>query len=1046
MSLTNVITKTTLQGTGSTTSFLIPFDIIEDASSEVKVYRRDETIPTAITETLLTEGAGSDYTLTGAVPPATPFPTTVEFNTAPLATYKILIIRELTVTQLVDFLETSEFPVETNETALDRMAALLQQMQEQLTRSPLLTKSTQNVQMDLPEPVSETFWGWNTGGTNLKYYTAEEVTALADPTILHTTDIKTVTNKTMDGGSNTLTGLLGTNVVITPSGNQSSATAQAAIDELQTDIDTREVASNKGTASGYASLDGSAKVPIGQLPDSVVGSVQYQGTWNAATNMPTLSDGSGTKGQYYVVSVSGSTTIDGLSNWNAKDWIISNDTPVWEQVDNTESVVSVAGKTGVVTLDTDDVSEAANLYYTEARVDANTNVAANTAKVSAGGSIDTHSDVDVTTSSPTAGQALKFNGTSSKWEPFDDAPSGLNYILNPGGESGTGYVTVTAGISKSVNSSTPIRGSQSTRLTIASSAITSDTGDFEMKAIDLADTEGSQSLPISFLYKTSGVFATDDVQFVLRDKTNNVDIPISDVNETEGKIWDSSTVNKFVGKAELDPTSSSYALRMKVLVSPSADSIIDFDDVFFGPDVIVPGSIITEPQDFTPSFTNFILGNGTVDIANWHREGSFMLGSVNVTLGSTSSMGTGPELTLPGSELINSNFSGISETTVVGHGAILDTGAARFDLIAVVASTTNIVLRVLDTVTSHTRQASITSSVPFTWATGDEFDFSFKIPISGWSAGALQSTTETLFSTSKLRRSTDTALSIPTSILTPVDFDINSSTFDYDKYSLWRAGSGYNSGTGTWTVDPAFIAPFGGEYEFKVNLLFTNVAWTVGEIAQVQIFVNGTSLALLDRYEMVANSSPFVPLAGATTLLLIKGDVVTIRAQQTTGANLTLTGSNIFNFISIKRAADFSSFSVFNQTQTVEIQGAPFSFPAWAAGTWIDISNFDLLPGEWDVLVTSAHRIVGVTPGAASDLYTHIHTVAGNNAGSLIYGENAALTVYGNATFQNMTNVFKTKIVVTQTTTYYLKHKTDIVPTASSLRHMWYKVFARRIK
>jgi hypothetical protein len=48
----------------------------------------------------------------------------------------------------------------------------------------------------------------------------------------------------------------------------------------------------------------------------------------------------------------------------------------------TDAVLSVAGKTGAVTLDTSNVSEnAANKYYTEARVSANTSVAANTAKV-----------------------------------------------------------------------------------------------------------------------------------------------------------------------------------------------------------------------------------------------------------------------------------------------------------------------------------------------------------------------------------------------------------------------------------------------------------------------------------------------------------------------------------------------------------------------------------------------------------------------------------------------------------------------------------------
>tara|TARA_B110000879_G_scaffold67439_1_gene94430 strand:- start:1431 stop:2954 length:1524 start_codon:yes stop_codon:yes gene_type:complete len=44
------------------------------------------------------------------------------------------------------------------------------------------------------------------------------------------------------------------------------------------------------------------------------------------------------------------------------------------------SVTSVNGQTGVAVLDTADISEDTNLYYTEARVSANTDVAANTAK------------------------------------------------------------------------------------------------------------------------------------------------------------------------------------------------------------------------------------------------------------------------------------------------------------------------------------------------------------------------------------------------------------------------------------------------------------------------------------------------------------------------------------------------------------------------------------------------------------------------------------------------------------------------------------------
>lgn len=68
------------------------------------------------------------------------------------------------------------------------------------------------------------------------------------------------------------------------------------------------------------------------LSASAIGAVSYQGTWNASTNNPTITSGVGTKGYYYVVSVAGTTSIDGESLWGVGDWIIFNGT-AWQKVD-----------------------------------------------------------------------------------------------------------------------------------------------------------------------------------------------------------------------------------------------------------------------------------------------------------------------------------------------------------------------------------------------------------------------------------------------------------------------------------------------------------------------------------------------------------------------------------------------------------------------------------------------------------------------------------------------------------------------------------------
>lgn len=73
---------------------------------------------------------------------------------------------------------------------------------------------------------------------------------------------------------------------------------------------------------------------------NAIGALNYKGTWNASTNSPALASGVGTKGDYYVVSVTGTTTLDGISTWGVGDWAVFNGS-VWQRVDggsNTEAV------------------------------------------------------------------------------------------------------------------------------------------------------------------------------------------------------------------------------------------------------------------------------------------------------------------------------------------------------------------------------------------------------------------------------------------------------------------------------------------------------------------------------------------------------------------------------------------------------------------------------------------------------------------------------------------------------------------------------------
>ena len=75
---------------------------------------------------------------------------------------------------------------------------------------------------------------------------------------------------------------------------------------------------------------------------NAIGALNYKGTWDASTNNPTLTSSVGTKGDYYVVSVAGSTNLDGTTLWGVGDWAVFNGS-IWQKVDagDTTNVTSL---------------------------------------------------------------------------------------------------------------------------------------------------------------------------------------------------------------------------------------------------------------------------------------------------------------------------------------------------------------------------------------------------------------------------------------------------------------------------------------------------------------------------------------------------------------------------------------------------------------------------------------------------------------------------------------------------------------------------------
>jgi hypothetical protein len=187
---------------------------------------------------------------------------------------------------------------------------------------------------------------------------------------LSSTDWNTFNNKQTAG-----------NYITALSGEATASGPGSAAVTLSTSAVTGKILTGVNITGGSITATDSILVAFGKVQNQingVLGGAIYQSTWNASTNSPTLTSSTGTKGYYYIVSVAGSTNLDGITDWKVGDWAIFNGA-TWDKVDNTDAVSSVNGFTGAVSLTTANISEVTNLYYTDVRVSANTDVAANTA-------------------------------------------------------------------------------------------------------------------------------------------------------------------------------------------------------------------------------------------------------------------------------------------------------------------------------------------------------------------------------------------------------------------------------------------------------------------------------------------------------------------------------------------------------------------------------------------------------------------------------------------------------------------------------------------
>jgi hypothetical protein len=114
-----------------------------------------------------------------------------------------------------------------------------------------------------------------------------------------------------------------------------------------------------GQPGGVAQLDPTGSVPLDQLN---VSSLTFKGAWYPTTNSPELLNGTGSVGDFYKAAEDGSFNFgNGSFEFVEGDWVMFA-AGVWQRLGSKETVSSVNGKMGAITLTAADVGALPDNY------------------------------------------------------------------------------------------------------------------------------------------------------------------------------------------------------------------------------------------------------------------------------------------------------------------------------------------------------------------------------------------------------------------------------------------------------------------------------------------------------------------------------------------------------------------------------------------------------------------------------------------------------------------------------------------------------------
>lgn len=522
--------------------------------------------------------------------------------------------------------------------------------------------------------------------------------------------------------------------------------------------------------------------------------------------------------------------------------------------------------------------------------------------------------------------------------------------------------------------------------------------------LDIDPQDQGKELDISFDYKSSANYLSDDMTVHIYDITNDELIYI---NEPEIAST-GSTRQTFQGRFTSASDSTNYRLILHIATTNATAYDIAFDNIRVGPKEFINVPIITEWVDYTPTITGF----GTVIGVDFQSR------RVGDTLEVTGAFGTGTPV--GSTATVSFGFNGVDGNVVRDSDKMVSNTVCGYYGVGVAAKINALMLTTNDT--SVTFGANDQSGNPVASQTGTQvtssssisIQVSFRVAIVGWNSGSLISTTQANNENVIAAYRTDAGQAIGTGY-TVVDFE----DIVIDTHNAVSTGAGWK-----------FTVPSTGKYLVSSGLHpASNDSWNF------HIFLNGVINCRLGQDPSVANYE------GSSAIIdVLAGDEIDIRCIS--GSANTLVADADVNHISINKLPDVTNFGVYGISEHVEAKDP--SSVAWpiTAAQFGDLDSITLPPGEWDITAQWECLATGA-PGSIIQSQIGISTTSGNSTTGLSVGDNRLRDQVPNVSGQCTSIVLANyRVNILNSTTYYLKAYLGVT---TNMNLSGYRISARRI-